>query len=139
MSASSNAFFTAISGIPPKAKAETRTPVSMTILFLFFVGLSPYCFYRIFDILHCQFCTLERLSCYLESSIKPFFRRKNRKDIIFRINLLYRCNPHIKHLLYCFVFYCKLKLLFFLIFTLTLPPHAVFDVIVDNEEWFLAY
>ena len=41
-SVSANAFFKAFSGIPPKTKAETRTPVSITTLFLPSVGLSPY-------------------------------------------------------------------------------------------------
>jgi hypothetical protein len=42
MSVSAKAFFIAFSGIPPKTKAETRTPVSMTTLFLSFVSLSPH-------------------------------------------------------------------------------------------------
>jgi hypothetical protein len=46
-SASAKTFFTACSGVPPKIKTETGTPVSKTILFLFFVSLSPDCFYRI--------------------------------------------------------------------------------------------
>ena len=42
ISVSANAFLVALSGIPPKIKAETSTPVSITTLSLPFVGLSPY-------------------------------------------------------------------------------------------------
>ena len=52
-SVSANAFFIAFSGIPPKTKAETRTPVSMTTLFLPSVGPSPYQSNSIIDISHC--------------------------------------------------------------------------------------
>jgi len=42
ISVSANALFIAFSGIPPKGKAKTSTPVSITPLSLSFVGLSPY-------------------------------------------------------------------------------------------------
>jgi len=42
ISVSANAFLIAFSGIPPKIKAETSTPVSITTLSLSLVGLSPY-------------------------------------------------------------------------------------------------
>jgi hypothetical protein len=42
ISVSANDFFIAFSGIPPKIKAETSTPVSITTLSLSFVGFSPY-------------------------------------------------------------------------------------------------
>src|SRR4030067_3287939 len=72
------AFFTAFSGIPSKANAETSTPVSTTTLFLFSVGFSPYCLNRIINILQGQARIPECLPCELKGCIQAVPRRKYR-------------------------------------------------------------
>ena len=54
MVASSNAFITALLGVPPKARAEIITVVSITILFLLSVCLPPDGFHGFLNIIDSQ-------------------------------------------------------------------------------------
>ena len=72
---SATAFRTASLGVPPKAKAETSTPVSMTSLFLCRVGFSPDRLDGVLDVLHRQAGSFKGRLGHAEGRIKTFLRR----------------------------------------------------------------
>src|SRR5512141_1856457 len=90
---SATAFRTASLGVPPKAKEETNTPVSMTSLFLCRVGFSPDRLDGVLDVLHRQAGSFKGRLGHAEGRVKTFLRSENREDVILGGDL-YRCRSH---------------------------------------------
>ena len=88
-SASANAFLTARAGTPPNAKAETRTPVSITTLLFLRVRLPPDGFYRCFNVAKRERCFFEHLPRYFHGCLKPFVCRQRRKNEILGVYFFY--------------------------------------------------
>ncbi len=90
---SATAFRTASLGVPPKAKAETSTPVSMTSLFLCRVGFSPDRLDDVFDVLQRQVGSFKCRLGHAEGRVETFLRSEDREDVILGGDL-YRCRSH---------------------------------------------
>src|SRR3989304_1950752 len=80
--AAAPAFPTASLGVPPKAKAETSTPVSMTSLFLCRVGFSPDRLDGVLDVLHRQIGSFKGRLGHAEGRVKAFLRSEDGEDVI---------------------------------------------------------
>ena len=86
-SASRQAFRTALAGTPPKANAETSTPVSRTILLFCCVGFPPDSLDGLLDLSNGQFILPERFPSDTESGIEAILRGEDREYILIRIYL----------------------------------------------------
>src|SRR3989304_3799467 len=90
---SATAFRTASLGVPPKAKAETSTPVSMTSLFLCRVGFSPDRLAGVLAVLLRQIGSFKGRLGHAEGRVKTFLRSENGEDVIFGGDF-YRSRSH---------------------------------------------
>src|SRR3972149_2690536 len=90
---SATAFRTASLGVPPKAKAETSTPVSMTSLFLCRVGFSPDRLDGVLDVLHRQIGSFKGRLGHAGGRAKAVLRSEDGEDVILGGDF-YRCRSH---------------------------------------------